>query len=106
MCIRDRFADAQTMLNYGYANCRLYEDKEMLPLPQMAVTGGVADQVPLYYEGSFSYLSLSGEDLDQVEKNLVLEESLPADVYKRQDLIGHGADARGLVIGEYRVFEA
>lgn len=24
----------------------------------------------------------------------------------RTDLIGHGADARGIVIGEYRVFEA
>ena len=27
-----RFADAQTLLNYGYANCKLYEDKEGIPL--------------------------------------------------------------------------
>ena len=39
-----RFADAQTLLNYGYANCKLYEDKEHLPLPQMPVTGGVEDE--------------------------------------------------------------
>ncbi len=36
---KTRFADAQTLLNYGYANCKLYEDKEHLPLPQMPVTG-------------------------------------------------------------------
>ena len=101
-----RFADAQTMLNYGYANCRLYEDKEMLPLPQMAVTGGVADQVPLYYEGSFSYLSLSGEDLDQVEKNLVLEESLPAPVTKGQTAGVITYTLGGKKLGEVRVLAA
>nr|WP_330407315.1 D-alanyl-D-alanine carboxypeptidase family protein [Enterocloster lavalensis] len=101
-----RFADAQTMLNYGYANCRLYEDKEMLPLPQMAVTGGVADQVPLYYEGSFSYLSLSGEDLDQVEKNLVLEESLPAPVTKGQAAGVITYTLGGKKLGEVRVLAA
>ncbi len=75
-----RFGDAQTLLNYGYANCKLYEDKEHLPLPQMPVTGGVEDEVALTYEGTFSYLSLKGEDLGAIEKNLVLEESIPAPV--------------------------
>ena len=75
-----RFADAQTLLNYGYANCKLYEDKEHLPLPQMPVTGGVEDEVGLTYEGTFSYLSLKGEDLGAIEKKLVLLESVPAPV--------------------------
>ena len=35
-----RFGDAQSLLNYGYASCKLYEDKEHLPLPHMPVTGG------------------------------------------------------------------
>ena len=75
-----RFGDAQTLLNYGYANCKLYEDKERLPLPQLPVTGGVEDEVDLSYEGTFSYLSLKGEDFGAIEKNLVLAESLPAPV--------------------------
>lgn len=75
-----RFADAQTLLNYGYANCKLYEDRERLPLPQLPVTGGVEDEVGLSYEGTFSYLSLKGEDFGAIEKNLVLAESLPAPV--------------------------
>lgn len=75
-----RFADAQTLLNYGYANCRLYEDKELLPLPQMEVVNGVEDQVPLRYEGTFSYLSLKGEDFNAIKKELVLKESMEAPI--------------------------
>ena len=79
-----RFADAQTLLNYGYANCKLYEDKEMLPLPEMVVDNGVADEVPLKYGGSFSYLSLKGEDFSTIEKELVLEPSIQAPVEEDQ----------------------
>lgn len=75
-----RFADAQTLLNYGYANCKLYEDKEMLPLPQMPVLDGVEDDVPLRYEGGFSYLSLSGEDFGAIEKELMLPEQMEAPI--------------------------
>ena len=75
-----RFADAQTMLNYGYANCRLYEDKEKLPLPQMQVINGVEDTVPLKYGGDFSYLGLGGEDFGAVERELMLPEAMEAPV--------------------------
>ncbi|ADL04998.1 D-alanyl-D-alanine carboxypeptidase family protein [Lacrimispora saccharolytica] len=79
-----RFADAQTLLNFGYANCKLYEDKEMLPLPEMVVDNGVVDQVPLKYGGSFSYLSLKGEDFSTIEKKLELEPSVSAPVEEGQ----------------------
>lgn len=75
-----RFNDAVTLLNYGYAVCRLYEDTEMLPLPELSVVNGVEDTVPLTYDGSFSYLSLDGEDLSAVQRELILEESLTAPV--------------------------
>lgn len=75
-----RFQDAVTLLNYGYAVCRLYEDKEKLPLPEMPVKNGVEDAVPLTYDGTFSYLSIKGEDFSKVEKTLILEESLTAPV--------------------------
>lgn len=75
-----RFADAAAMLNYGYANCRLYEDKEMLPLPQLPVKNGVEEHVPLIYDGEFSYLSLNGEDLSAITKELLLEEMTEAPV--------------------------
>ena len=40
-----RFADAVTLLNYGYANCRLYTDKEEGEIPEIHVAGGVRDTV-------------------------------------------------------------
>ena len=75
-----RFADAQTLLNYGYANCKLYEDKEGITLPEISVEGGIKSGAELVLNGTFRYLSLKGEDLSSVEKMLVLSESLPAPV--------------------------
>lgn len=77
---KTRFGDAQTLINYGYANCRLYEDKDPLPLPDMPVTGGVEDEVGLKYQGTFSYLSLRGEDFAAIERRLVLPESMEAPI--------------------------
>ena len=79
-----RFADAQTLLNYGYANCRLYEDAQPPALPQVSVEGGVTDTAELTYGGTFCYLSLNGEDLSAVEREIKLEESLPAPVEQGQ----------------------
>ena len=75
-----RFSDAQTLLNYGYANCKLYEDKEGITLPEIPVEGGIKSGAELVLNGTFRYLSLKGEDLSSVEKKLVLSESLPAPV--------------------------
>ncbi len=77
-----RFVQAQTMLNYGYANCSLYQDEDSSreALPLMQVANGVKDQVALQYSGPFSYLSITGEDLSGVEKTVELTESLQAPV--------------------------
>lgn len=79
-----RFSDAETLLNYGYANCRVYEDGEPPVLPQMAVTGGVEDMVQLRYDGTFTYLGLKGEDFSAVEKRQVLPESMEAPIEEGQ----------------------
>ena len=99
-----RFADAQTLLNYGYANCRLYEDKEMLP--ELAVDNGVTDSVPLKYGGTFSYLSLNGEDLAAIEKELVLPESIAAPVEEGQSAGVIQYSLAGKKLGEVPVLTA
>lgn len=83
---KTRFAQAQTLLNYGYANCSLYTDNEMPQLPQIEVEGGKEESVPLKYEGEFSYLSLSGEDFSAVEKELDIPETLAAPVAEGQSV--------------------
>ena len=79
-----RFQDAVNLLNYGYANCRLYEDGEGLPLPEIPVQGGVEETVPLAYDGTFSYLGMNGENFEHVERRLELREGLTAPVEKGQ----------------------
>lgn len=79
-----RFADAQTLLNYGYANCRLYEDTQPPALPKATVEGGVKDEAELMYGGTFSYLSLNGEDLSAVEREIKLDETLTAPLQQGQ----------------------
>lgn len=82
-----RFSDAVTLLNYGYANCRLYTDTEIGELPEVSVAGGVKDTVPTRLSGTFSYLSTSGEDFGGIEKEWILETELSAPV-NEGDLVG------------------
>ncbi len=103
---RVRFADANTLLNYGYANCRIYEDKEPPILPMMAVENGVEEQVELQYGGIFSYLGLKGEDFSKMERNLVLESSLtaPVELGQKAGTLEYWLD--GEKIGEISVLTA
>ncbi len=98
-----RFADAQKMLNYGYATCRLYEDKNLPPLAPLKVQGGVADQVPLYSEGGFSYLCLNGENLEQIERKMNLPEQIGAPVEKGQPVGSFQYFLEGKLLGEVKI---
>ena len=75
-----RFADAQTLLNYGYANCKLYRDEEPPALPSVAILGGVKQTVDLKYGNVFAWLSWKGEELTEIVKSLELPEMLEAPV--------------------------
>lgn len=98
-----RFADAQALLNYGYANCKLYEDTEMPELPLMAVRSGVADTVPVKYAGGFSYLSLNGEDFQQIEKKMMLPDMLEAPVKVGEVAGVLRYELNGKVLGEVEI---
>lgn len=95
-----RFADAQTLLNYGYANCKLYEDTEMPVLPMVTVRNGVEAEVPVKYENGFSYLSLTGEDFQAIEKKLMLPEILEAPVEADEKAGVLRYELNGKVLGE------
>lgn len=77
-----RFADALTLLNYGFANCRIYQDADPLPLPEMIVKNGKDNIVSLMYDQVFSYLSTTGEDFSAIERELVIQEYADAPVKK------------------------
>lgn len=101
-----RFADAQTLLNYGYANCRLYEDTEMPELPQVMVRSGVQDTVSVRYAGEFSYLSLNGEDFQNIEKKLMLPEAIEAPITEGEKIGVLRYELGGKALGEVEIFAA
>ena len=101
-----RFADAQTLLNYGYANCKLYEDQEMPVLPEMEVADGVEPSVPLRYAGEFSYLGLGGEDFSAIEKKLMLPENLQAPVPDGEKAGVLRYELKGKALGEVDILTA
>lgn len=77
---KERFHDAEKLLNYGFSVSNLYVDENKEPLPQMRVEGGVEESVSLHYAGEFRYLDVTGRDLSAVEKELKLPESVNAPV--------------------------
>ena len=81
---KTRQSDATALLNYGFANCQVYTDKNEDTLPMLRVTGGLEDSVGLHYEGSFSYLDTTGASLASIEKKFELPDSVKAPVKKNQ----------------------
>ena len=77
---KTRVSEAKELLTYGFHVCRLYIDENMEDLPEVFVDGGVEDAVGLKYAGEFRYLDVKGNDLEEIEKELVIPESVAAPV--------------------------
>lgn len=82
-----RFKDAAAMLNLGFGSCSLYVDENKKPLPDIAVEGGVKEELACDYEGAFRYLDTKGAALDQIEKKIKQKDKVKAPV-KKGDLAG------------------
>lgn len=75
----------------------------MPELSLVAVRSGVADTVPVRYAGGFSYLSLNGEDFQQIEKKILVPEELEAPV-KAGEVAGVlRYELGGKVLGEVEI---
>ena len=85
---KSRFQDAVTMLNYGYANYRLYHDKDEQreKLYDIPVTGGIRTKVSLKYQDDFSCLLQQGENASEIEKRLEIPEKLTAPIEEDQEI--------------------
>lgn len=83
-----RFADAVTLLNYGFANCHLYKDEEPGEVPETPVSGSTRESIAGRLRGTFSYLSMQGEAFENIEKEWIMEENLKAPI-QEGDIIGH-----------------
>ena len=77
---RVRFADAASMLDYGFGSCRLYVDENAEELSPIPVEGSLKTEVHVGYAEQFRYLETEGRDLSAVSKTLELPELVTAPV--------------------------
>lgn len=98
-----RFQDASKLLEYGYAVSSLYTDENQEKLPNLLVTGGVADETGLRMEGAFRYLDIHGNDLSTVTKKIMLPESVEAPVAKGETAGKVVYELNGKEIGSVRI---
>lgn len=82
-----RFAEAITLLNYGYSVSHIYEDKNTDILPAVPIKGALQETVEVSYRESFRYLDITGQNLEGVEKIISLPEQVQAPV-KAGDVAG------------------
>lgn len=79
---KTRFSEAQTLLTYGYASCKLYRDEEPLELPEIPVRNGIQDSIALQCEDTFSYLDLEGLQFSEIKREVELPEQASAPIKK------------------------
>ena len=82
---KDRFTEAQSLLQFGYTTCKLYQDENPPELMPILVKGGLDKQVPAVYKEKFSWLFVSGEDFSNIEKMLTTNE-LTAPIEKGEQI--------------------
>ena len=82
---KDRFTEAQSLLQFGYTTCKLYQDENPPELMPILVKRGIDKQVPAVYKEKFSWPFVSGEDFSNMEKMLTTNE-LTAPIEKGEQI--------------------
>lgn len=103
---KSRFADAAALLNYGYSVSTLYRDENKDKIPDLKVTEGVQESVPLAYDSSFSYLDVDGNDVEMIQKNLLLPQSAKAPIRSGEKAGEAQYTLNGKVIGSVPILYA
>ncbi|MCD7982390.1 MAG: D-alanyl-D-alanine carboxypeptidase [Clostridiales bacterium] len=74
-----RIADAISLFEWGFANCRVLADENTDTLGDIPVTGGTDKNLAIQYSGAFRYLDTTGSS-EELTKTLSLPESLEAPI--------------------------
>ncbi|NLL00158.1 MAG: D-alanyl-D-alanine carboxypeptidase [Clostridiales bacterium] len=85
---KTRFMEAAKLLNYGFANYSLYVDElKDISLEPVRISKGVSDYVFGNVAGDFTYLCPKGKTPDNIRKEIVLYDKVPAPI-TTEDKIG------------------
>lgn len=83
---KERFRDATTLLNYGFANTAYYRDDISGETHNVSIGKGVESSVSASPSGDFHFLAVHGENIAAIRKKVVIEKNLEAPVKKGQTL--------------------
>lgn len=74
-----RYADAAKLLDYGFANCSIYEDNKVLDgNNQIMIKDGVKNSVLVEAKSSFRYVFVNGKEEDGIKKEIqILKDQAP-----------------------------
>lgn len=77
-----RNKDAITLLNHGFGKCQKYEEENVKSVEPVKVKGGVEKTVRVEQKSPFSYVDITGADLNNIKRKTITEKSLKAPVKK------------------------
>lgn len=70
-----RFTEAQALLDYGFANCSIYEDNFAgLNFEPLSIKGGIPSQITVYPKEKFSHTFTSEFDKNKIQKKIIYKE--------------------------------
>lgn len=76
-----RFSEAAKLLDYGFANCSIFKDKnEDLVVTPIPVKQGIADSVGYRVNNEFSYVCLKGTNPADIKKEIAIVENIVAPI--------------------------
>ncbi|GAA4653061.1 D-alanyl-D-alanine carboxypeptidase family protein [Anaerocolumna aminovalerica] len=76
-----RFSEAAKLLDYGFANCSIFKDKnEDLAVNPIPVKQGIADSVGYRVKDEFSYVCLKGTNPADIQKEITIAENIVAPI--------------------------
>lgn len=85
---KTRFSEAAKLLDYGFANCTLYEDHNAdFTTKELPVRGNIKGIVPVQIKEHFTYPCVNGETSESITKNTIFNEKITAPV-NEGDVLG------------------
>lgn len=80
---KKRFSEAQSLLDYGFANCSIYKDKEIVnSMEEIPVQGGTKETISTAPSSIFSHVFTTDTDTDNIKKTITYSESIKAPLKK------------------------
>lgn len=79
---KTRFKESEKLINYGFANCKVYSD-EKIKLKDVKITNGKKEKISVN-TNPFYYVDTKGADFTKINKKQVINKKLTAPINKNQ----------------------